>query len=186
MTAISHPHPDIRDPGTQSAREPLVLGEAMVDRRRRRKWVAYAIVAGGVLLAALALWALTSGSVAIPGLGRAGRAETRALLPRSMAEAAPIYDTAVMPLVPEEAQAINAQRALDVRKIIPAEALRLGAAGESDPGFAMALRCLSQAVYYEAASEPDEGQRAVAQVVLNRARHPAFPNSVCGVVYQGS
>jgi hypothetical protein len=31
-----------------------------------------------------------------------------------------------------------------------------------------------------------DGQRAVAQVVLNRLRHPAYPNSVCGVVFQGS
>ena len=48
-----------------------------------------------------------------------------------------------------------------------------------------ALECLTQAVYYEAALEPEGGQRAVAQVVLNRARHPAYPSSVCGVVYQG-
>jgi len=45
--------------------------------------------------------------------------------------------------------------------------------------------CLAQAVYYEARSESEAGQRAVAQVVLNRVRHPAWPNSVCGVVYQG-
>src|SRR5437868_6142648 len=49
-----------------------------------------------------------------------------------------------------------------------------------------ALLCLTQAVYYEAGFEPAEGRRAVAQVVLNRLRHPAFPKSVCGVVYQGS
>lgn len=49
-----------------------------------------------------------------------------------------------------------------------------------------ALQCMTQAVYYEAAYEPLQGRRAVAQVVLNRVRHPAFPNSVCGVVYQGS
>ncbi|WP_242122791.1 cell wall hydrolase [Sphingobium sp. Sx8-8] len=47
-----------------------------------------------------------------------------------------------------------------------------------------ALQCLTQAVYYEAAQEPDAGQRAVAQVVLNRVRHPAFAKTVCGVVYQ--
>lgn len=51
---------------------------------------------------------------------------------------------------------------------------------------ARALECLTAAIYYEAASESDAGQRAVAQVVLNRARHPAFPATVCGVVYQGS
>lgn len=56
--------------------------------------------------------------------------------------------------------------------------------GERD--IAASLQCLTAAVYYEARSEGTEGQRAVAQVVLNRARHPAFPNGVCGVVYQGS
>jgi len=50
---------------------------------------------------------------------------------------------------------------------------------------ARALFCLTTAIYYEAASEPDAGQRAVAQVILNRVRHPAFPATVCGVVYQG-
>lgn len=49
-----------------------------------------------------------------------------------------------------------------------------------------ALNCLTSAIYYEAANEPDDGQRAVAQVVLNRVRSPLWPNSVCGVVYQGS
>lgn len=49
-----------------------------------------------------------------------------------------------------------------------------------------ALECLTAAVYYEAASESDQGQRAVAQVVLNRVAHPSYPNTVCGVVYQGS
>lgn len=59
-----------------------------------------------------------------------------------------------------------------------------GAATSQDR--ARALECLTTAIYYEAASEPDAGQRAVAQVVLNRVRHPAFPATVCGVVYQGS
>ena len=57
----------------------------------------------------------------------------------------------------------------------------LGATGEDQT---RALQCLSQAVYYEAATEPESGQRAVAQVVLNRVRHPAFARTVCGVVYQ--
>lgn len=49
-----------------------------------------------------------------------------------------------------------------------------------------AERCLTQAIYYEAATESDSGKAAVAQVILNRMRHPAYPNTVCGVVYQGS
>ena len=49
-----------------------------------------------------------------------------------------------------------------------------------------AQSCLAQAIWYEAASESEAGQRAVAQVVLNRVKHPSWPSSVCGVVYQGS
>lgn len=67
--------------------------------------------------------------------------------------------------------------------IVPARPFVLAGTGVDR---ARALQCLSDAIYYEAASEPDAGQRAVAQVVLNRVRHPAFPGTVCGVVYQGS
>jgi spore germination cell wall hydrolase CwlJ-like protein len=49
-----------------------------------------------------------------------------------------------------------------------------------------ALNCLASAVYYEAGNQDADGERAVAQVVLNRVRHPAFPGTVCGVVYEGS
>lgn len=49
-----------------------------------------------------------------------------------------------------------------------------------------AIDCLTSAIYYEAGYESDQGRRAVAQVVLNRVRHPAFPNSICGVIYEGS
>lgn len=49
-----------------------------------------------------------------------------------------------------------------------------------------ALHCLTQAIYYEAGMEPDAGQRGVAQVILNRVRHPSYPGTVCGVIYQGS
>ena len=48
------------------------------------------------------------------------------------------------------------------------------------------LECLTQAVYFEARGEAATGQQAVAQVVLNRVRHPAYPKSVCGVVFQGA
>ncbi|MGP7796478.1 cell wall hydrolase [Sphingomonas sp. CLY1604] len=61
----------------------------------------------------------------------------------------------------------------------------LAQAQSADDG-ARAADCLTAAVYYEARSEPIEGQRAVAQVVLNRVRDRAFPHSVCGVVFQGA
>ena len=44
--------------------------------------------------------------------------------------------------------------------------------------------CLTQAIYFEARSEPVEGQLAVAQVVLNRVSDPRYPSSICSVVYQ--
>lgn len=49
----------------------------------------------------------------------------------------------------------------------------------------LAKNCLADAIYYEAAFEPVDGQKAVAQVILNRVRDPNFPDTVCGVVYQG-
>lgn len=48
------------------------------------------------------------------------------------------------------------------------------------------LDCLTQAVYFEARGETAAGQAAVAQVVLNRVRNPAFPKTICGVVFQGA
>ena len=49
-----------------------------------------------------------------------------------------------------------------------------------------AVRCLTLAIAYEAGNEPQVGQEAVAEVILNRTRHTSFPRSVCGVVFQGS
>ena len=45
-------------------------------------------------------------------------------------------------------------------------------------------RCLAIGVYFEARGEPVKGQRAVAQVILNRVKNPAYPNTICKVVYQ--
>ncbi len=82
----------------------------------------------------------------------------------------------------DEAQRVNA--------FLPSEGAKGGAApfvlAASGPERARALLCLTQAIYYEAALEPQEGQEAVAQTVLNRVRNPAFPKTICGVVYQGS
>ncbi|HEV2746131.1 MAG TPA: cell wall hydrolase [Allosphingosinicella sp.] len=67
--------------------------------------------------------------------------------------------------------------------VIPARPY-FGGASSGDGG--RAAGCLAAAVYYEARSEGEAGQRAVAQVVLNRVRHYAFPSTICGVVFQGS
>lgn len=73
--------------------------------------------------------------------------------------------------------------AADDTDLAPAPPFYLNAANPAEQ--ARAVRCLTDAIYYEAASEPEEGQRAVAQVVVNRLRDPHFPKSVCGVVYEG-
>lgn len=84
---------------------------------------------------------------------------------------------------------------LEVMSGDPSLAVEAHDAGPAARGFrsggsgldkARALECLATAVYYEAASESIGGQKAVAQVVLNRVMHPTYPSSVCGVVYQGS
>lgn len=81
-----------------------------------------------------------------------------------------------------------------INKVVPARpelavaapGFSLAAVGADAFTHASAFDCMTAAIYYEAASEPVTGQRAVAQVILNRVRHPAFPDTVCGVVFQGS
>jgi len=46
--------------------------------------------------------------------------------------------------------------------------------------------CLAKAIYNEARGEPEKGQWAVAQVILNRVAHRAYPSTICGVVYQNA
>ena len=65
--------------------------------------------------------------------------------------------------------------------VVPPFVLKTSNAAERE----RAVRCLTDAVYYEAAFEPPQGQRAIAQVVVNRVRDQFFPKSICGVVYQG-
>lgn len=64
-------------------------------------------------------------------------------------------------------------------------AIRLPQLDLSDPQTAKReMKCLAEAVYFEARSEPEAGQAAVAQVVINRAKSGLYPTSICGVVYQ--
>lgn len=46
------------------------------------------------------------------------------------------------------------------------------------------LFCLATAIYFEARGEPDLGQKAVAQVVVNRMVDDRYPNTICGVVWE--
>jgi spore germination cell wall hydrolase CwlJ-like protein len=81
-----------------------------------------------------------------------------------------------------EARAINAAIPFVSGKLAPAKPFVFHGTPASRE---QATRCLATAALYEA-GEDRRGQKAVIQVVLNRVRHPAFPKTVCGVVYQGS
>jgi hypothetical protein len=87
-------------------------------------------------------------------------------------------------LSPEAARIWNASNPVSPLPNPAARPFNLKTEGVMDE--ARAVDCMTAAIYYEAAYESAEGQRAVAQVVLNRMRHPAFPKTVCGVVFQGS
>jgi spore germination cell wall hydrolase CwlJ-like protein len=91
--------------------------------------------------------------------------------------------TALQAVAPLDAEAINA--AIPIAAGANPRADSVGFRAQSAWDQQRSLQCLAEAIYYEARSESEDGQRAVAQVVLNRVRHPAFPKSVCGVVYQG-
>ncbi|MCW3847722.1 cell wall hydrolase [Sphingomonas sp. LB-2] len=82
----------------------------------------------------------------------------------------------------QDATTINASIPFSTEPNIAARAFHLTGAETTQT---RAVDCLAAAVYYEAGDDSD-GERAVAQVILNRTRHPAFPKTVCGVVFQGS
>ncbi|MGV3579140.1 cell wall hydrolase [Brevundimonas sp.] len=83
-----------------------------------------------------------------------------------------------------DAQKRNAAMPAAIGALRPAAPFVFNTATPADR--ARALRCLTQGVYYEAALESTEGQEAVAQVILNRVRDPNYPNTVCGVVFEGA
>jgi cell wall hydrolase len=135
---------------------------------------------GSALLAAVALVVLT------------GNSDATTLLPRFATQLEPVVAAGPPKPLPDQIRDLAPETALLVNADIPIaggpnpSALPFVFGKSSGETRARALECLTSAIYYEAAQEPTDGQRAVAQVVLNRVRHPAFPNSVCGVVYEGS
>lgn len=103
------------------------------------------------------------------------RVVPRAVLP-------PVEPVDYVDLKPDDARAINARVPFSKDANPGARPFRL--IGSPDDA-ARATDCMAAAVLYEAGDDP-VGQKAVAQVVLNRVRHPAFPKTVCGVVFQGA
>lgn len=154
------------------------FGRALVENTgaARGKLALGAGLLGGFALSLSFLLGNPGASHAEAGLGLKSR-EVAQLKSLDSGEQAEILD-----------QGLSAQdrNALIPNSGLPLEHMGRFAVIDSDnQQYSSALKCLTQAVYYEAANEPMQGKRAVAQVVLNRLRHPAYPNSVCGVVYEG-
>jgi len=146
----------------------------------RRHWRALALL--GTMAA---LWLVAAISV-YQGVARP------ALPPGAVPSAQARLQAAAAATSATQLKAISVNNALALNAAIPIANLANPAARPFSISFAGAadrlrsLDCLTAAIYYEAATEPLNGQRGVAQVVLNRVRHPAYPNSVCGVVFEGA
>ena len=162
------------------------LRVARLPRLESRHWPGTLVLSTAALLYMFAGLSLASDRVSD------GRAEARGLRPihaaalSRLAKAPPPVPEplAFRDMTPEEAAAYNAAIPISGEDNPAARAFAFAPATDGDR--LRAIDCLTAAVYYEAATEPTEGQQAVAQVVLNRVRHPAFPKTVCGVVFEGS
>jgi hypothetical protein len=86
------------------------------------------------------------------------------------------------PVTEDDARAANARIALVTKGFVAARPFVYAGSGDAR---LRARDCLAAAMIYEAGDD-SRGQLSVGQVVINRARHPAFPKSICGVVFQGS
>jgi len=146
------------------------------------KWVALAVLSA-LLLVMLGAFA----GVSWRTLGQMGSSSPAARLSAQGLPVLPEPEAQLVKLLtPEQAVAANDALPFAINAVERAGSFGLSDSTADPLAHKAALDCLTAAVYYEAAGEGDQGQRAVAQVVLNRVRHPAFPARVCDVVYQGS
>lgn len=140
-----------------------------------RLWRAYPRETVGLgLVAIIAAAAIAGTANSTPELAGAKSGEVRPPAPLPLL---------IRQLAPEQALQINQAIPLATGPNPPALPFQFKG---NDTARKQALQCLASAIYYEAGSQDDDGERAVAQVVLNRVRHPAFPATICGVVYEGS
>jgi hypothetical protein len=97
--------------------------------------------------------------------------------------ALPVVEPLVLKQVDKSlAKKVNDRTPMTSAPVLPAAPFIHTGGSES---LARATDCLAANIFYEAGAEDVNGQMAVVQVVLNRMRHPAYPKTVCGVVFQG-
>jgi spore germination cell wall hydrolase CwlJ-like protein len=156
---------------TASTLLPARQRAAALWRRHPRELVALGTLAiAGAIAAGGVAWST-------PSLDQIGAARAQQTAPQPP----PLL---IRDIAPDQALAVNNEIPMASGPNPVAAPFSLGNADAATRG--RALDCLASAIYYEAGNQSGDGERAVAQVILNRVRHPAFPSSVCGVVYQGS
>jgi spore germination cell wall hydrolase CwlJ-like protein len=177
---VSQPFEDLEEP------EPSRLGR-LTDwlRTEAGGWTVVAVLTALVV-------ALLTGFVLTRASGDKDAATTPAAAASQAPAGPPPAEFVEFTLAPEALQQMSADDARAWNAKLPFSTepnppmRRFLAPASNVESYARALDCLTAAIYYEAGAETPEGQAAVAQVVLNRARHPAYPRTVCGVVFQGS
>ena len=140
-------------------------------------WIALAAIALAAIVLPLAAVLFAPPPAAAPVLAEIAR--PKRVVPK--AELPEVEPVRLAALSMDDARTFNTAIPFSTDPNPAARPLILDAGAED---FGRAVDCLAAATWYEAGDDP-VGQRAVAQVVLNRMRHPAFPKSVCGVVFQG-
>lgn len=154
-------------------RSPRLLGALIV--------VAAALLLGVAMAVSYVLDADRDAARSLPGERlQAGRSVPP--LPKVGLPGAVPPEQELLALAPETAREINARRPFSTA---PNPAARAFASKWATEDRDRAITCLATAALYEAGSQADD-QYPVMQVILNRVRHPAFPASVCGVVFQGA
>ncbi len=110
----------------------------------------------------------------------------------SMGAAVPAgADTAIVKLLGQDQRGLSAMSQARVASYLSVPAATSGytsewlAAQKPAAGDAQ-WRCLSEALYFEARGETVKGQFAVAEVILNRVDSPGYPDTICGVINQGT
>jgi spore germination cell wall hydrolase CwlJ-like protein len=185
LMAIACPHPGDGDDMTATGR-PAPQAASFINRNPEGAALA-AVVAGLSLLGAMMP---PTANRPLPGHATISAAVTDPALSslpatsEALVNALPVPDAIAPAIAPDRAFAINAAMPLST---LPNPKATPFVLGSGDAGSqARALDCLTAAIFYEAAGESDQGQAAVAQVVLNRVRDPAYPKSVCAVVFDGT
>ncbi|MCE7797479.1 cell wall hydrolase [Sphingobium sufflavum] len=156
--------------------QPGAAGGTARDDRRRWPLLLWAAILIGIPLLVAAL--STPFSNPSPQAGIASR--TAQGHPSSPPPA--VEPLEIRQIAPETARAVNAAIPFSTA---PNPAARPFVIGGDPDDRARATDCLAAAELYEAGDDKS-GQEAVAQVIINRMRHPAFPKTICGVVFQGA